>query len=109
VRGSLIVFIATTILEELGYQFDVIDSAANFSRYKLLVLPDAIPVDAKLAAKLESFLDMGGAIIASGSSGFDASKSNVVLKSLGVKIVGPPEFSPDFVSLSHDADLNSLN
>eukprot|EP00026_Physarum_polycephalum_P001900 Phypoly_transcript_01903.p1 GENE.Phypoly_transcript_01903~~Phypoly_transcript_01903.p1 ORF type:complete len:926 (+),score=182.85 Phypoly_transcript_01903:61-2778(+) len=88
---------ATTILEELGYQFDVIDSVSNFSRYKLIVLPDSIPVDAKLAAKLESFLDLGGAIIASGSSGFDDSKSGVALKSIGVQLVGPAEFSPDFI------------
>jgi Beta-galactosidase trimerisation domain len=90
--------LASTILESLGYQFDVIDSLSNFSRYKLLVLPDAIPVDAKLSEKLEAFLDAGGAILASGSSGFDASKSSVSLKSLGVKLVGPAEHSPDFVS-----------
>lgn len=40
-------------------------------------------------------------MIASGSSGLDAIKSKVTLKSIGVQLVGPAEFSPDFVSHNH--------
>jgi len=41
------------MLQELRYQFDVLDSQSDFSPYRLLILPDRIPVSPSLAAKLD--------------------------------------------------------
>jgi hypothetical protein len=71
------------------YQFDVIDDQADFSRYRVLVLPDAIPVDAALAAKLEAYLDAGGSLIASFASGMDRARTAFTLDALGVRLTGP--------------------
>ncbi|HMO25620.1 MAG TPA: alpha-L-fucosidase, partial [Tepidisphaeraceae bacterium] len=48
------------ILQELGHQFDFIDSTRDFSRYKLIVLPDNIPLSPRLAEKLSGFVTAGG-------------------------------------------------
>src|SRR5258708_4204758 len=55
----------TRMLEEGAHQFDVIYSATDFSRYKLLILPDNIPVNSTLAAKIDGYLSAGGAVVAS--------------------------------------------
>ena len=44
------------ILQESAYQFDVIDSYSEFEKYRLLILPDEIPVDQRLADKLETYI-----------------------------------------------------
>ena len=61
---------AMKILEQSGVQFDIIDSRMDFSRFRLLVLPDEIPVQGDLSQKLTSFIDNGGALILSYKSGF---------------------------------------
>ncbi|RPI01016.1 MAG: beta-galactosidase [Calditrichaeota bacterium] len=75
----------TRMLQEGRHQFDLIDSRQDFSRYRVLVLPDHIPVTPEFAAKLETFVAHGGALIASFESGMDADKKEFALKSLGVR------------------------
>jgi hypothetical protein len=57
----------TKLLMELHIQFDVVEPgpADNLERYRLLVLPDNLPVDAALAKRLNAYLLGGGAIVAS--------------------------------------------
>jgi len=90
-------FGAVRMLQELRCQFDVMDSQADFARYRLLVLPDEIPVSETLAAKLTAFVDGGGALIASHRSGLDPEGKAFNLACLGVERVGDAPFSPDFI------------
>ena len=60
------------MLLELKYLFDVVDATANFADYRLLILPDEIPVEGKLAERLKSYVAGGGKVIASWRSGLDA-------------------------------------
>lgn len=76
---------ALRMLQEAGHQFDIVDSRSDFSKYKLLILPDLVAVDDQLAQKLEQYLAAGGRLIASALSGLDADKSEFKLKSLGVR------------------------
>ena len=57
------------MLLEGNFQYDVIDSQADFKKYKVLILPDHIPVDDAFASKLQDYLSGGGKIIASFESG----------------------------------------
>jgi hypothetical protein len=59
---------AAQMLLELKIGFDVIDPSADFDLYRLIILPDNIPVDAALAARFEAYVAEGGKIIFSGSS-----------------------------------------
>ncbi len=85
------------MLQESGHQFNFIDSEADFTSYKVLVLPDVIPVSARFAEKLEVYLDSGGSLIATGESGLNQEKSAFGLSSLGVVYKGPAPYNPDFI------------
>ncbi len=87
----------TRMFQELAYQFDILDSQSDFSGYKLLVLPDEIPVSPALAAKIEKFVAGGGALLASFESGLKPDKSDFALRSLGVRLKGDAPYSPDFI------------
>lgn len=68
-------------------QFDILDDQSDFDRYRVLVLPDAIPVDGDLAQKLAAYLAQGGALLASFASGMDAARTRFTLDALGVSRV----------------------
>jgi hypothetical protein len=87
---------AMRLLQELHHQFDVIDSQADFGRYRLLILPDEIPVDAALAKKIEAFLAAAGALIASHRAGLNPEGTAFALP-LGVRFAGGAPFTPMFV------------
>ncbi|MGC9349923.1 MAG: beta-galactosidase trimerization domain-containing protein [Anaerolineae bacterium] len=78
----------TRMLQEGKHQFDVLDSESDFSPYRVLVLPDKIPVEGALADKLQAFLDSGGAVIASYASGMTPDRSGFSLAALGVELIG---------------------
>ncbi|HDZ22237.1 hypothetical protein LCGC14_0450020 [marine sediment metagenome] len=91
------VFGATRMLQEGGHQFDFIDSKSPLGKYKVVILPDTIPVAPALAAKLEKFVAGGGKLIASFKSGLNEAGDAFALKCLGVDFVGDAPFSPDFI------------
>ena len=80
---------ATRILEQGAHQFDVLDSASDFSKYRLLVLPDLIPVSGELTQKLEQYVASGGNIIASFASGMDEAQTRFNTDLFGVTVVNP--------------------
>ncbi|BAM05228.1 beta-galactosidase trimerization domain-containing protein [Phycisphaera mikurensis] len=86
------------MLTELGTQFDLITSEKDLSGYRLVVVPDEVPVDAAFGEKLKSFVEAGGAVIASHESGLlpDGSGFAEPIAS-AVERVGPAEFEPDFI------------
>lgn len=89
----------TRMLEESAHQFDILDSLSNLSPYKVLILPDNIPVGGEFAVKLENFLADGGALIASFASGMNAEQDEFTCKPLGVRLKseGPRDLNGDLV------------
>lgn len=86
------------MLQEGAHQFDIIDSAAgDFSKYKVLILPDEIRVPAELAQKLDQYMKQGGALLASYKSGSNDAGDGFALPALGVRLKGEAPFSPDFI------------
>ena len=61
----------TNMLVELHQQFNVLDLAEDFTRYKLLILPDEIRPSRELFAKLDAFVAGGGRVIVSAESLLD--------------------------------------
>ncbi|HBN85900.1 MAG TPA: hypothetical protein DDZ89_18900 [Clostridiales bacterium] len=57
------------MLQEGSYQFDFIDSNTDFSKYNLIILPDAVALNEKMQKALQTYLDKGGKILASYRSG----------------------------------------
>jgi hypothetical protein len=73
------------MLQESGHQFDVIDSKSDLSAYRLLILPDTIPVEPAFREKISRFINDGGALIASYKSGLNSKETAFELKELGVE------------------------
>jgi hypothetical protein len=78
---------ATRILEQGAHQFDVLDSAADFSQYQLIILPDGISASAELARKLEQYVEAGGSILASFASGMDEQQKGFTTNLFGVTLI----------------------
>jgi hypothetical protein len=93
---------AMHILQELHQQFDVIDTSADFGRYRLLILPDEIPVDGALAGKIAAYMASGGTLIASHRSGLDGDQFAIPV---GVTYRGAAEFTPMFLRPRADLGL----
>jgi len=89
------------ILEELGHQFDIVDSQSDLGGYAVAVLPDHIPVSPALREKLEAFIAGGGRVLASFASGLDPQSRDFALAALGVRRTdGGP--LPAFADTRHD-------
>jgi hypothetical protein len=88
---------ATRMLQETHHQFDIVDAVSDLSAYRVVILPDEIPVDEALAAKLSAFVADGGALIVSHRSGLTPAGDAFALPELGVELVGDAPYSPDFI------------
>ncbi|MEO5806702.1 alpha-amylase family protein [Devosia sp.] len=62
---------AAQMLLELKRPFDVLDGFSDFSPYRLIILPDDVPVGPELRTKLEAYRSKGGKLLLSGRSGLD--------------------------------------
>jgi hypothetical protein len=95
---------AVRMLLELHHMFDVIDQTDDFSRYRLIILPDDVTLSAERAEKINTFLDTGGRIILSGTSGMDRDASRFLIRFNAEYSGAESEYSPDFVEGSSDLD-----
>jgi hypothetical protein len=94
---------AAQMLQELKRPFDVIDPMTAFDAYKLLILPDEIPVGTELAAQLAAYTRGGGKLLITGTSAINADGSFAV--DAGVRRAGEPvAFNPSYIRASHDLD-----
>lgn len=86
---------AVRMLLEGHFLFDVLDGEADFGRYKVLVLPDGVRVDAALKAKLDAFFAGGGKVLATGESGLNEAGNGFALD-FGATWAGASAFSPEY-------------
>jgi len=86
------------MLLEGHHQFDNIDTESDFSKYKVLVLPDEIPVDQDLAAKLDAYVTAGGKLLLTYKSGLNPDGSRFALRGMPVRYIGDAPFEPDYVT-----------
>ncbi|OHB57819.1 MAG: hypothetical protein A2Y12_17335 [Planctomycetes bacterium GWF2_42_9] len=87
---------AARILLEGHFLFDVLDCEMDFTKYKVLILPDDIKIDDNLKTKLDSYLQNGGKLLLTGKSGL-ASDNKDFLFDVGADWCGQSEFQPDYV------------
>ena len=60
---------AVRVLLEGQFTFDVLDRESDFSLYRLIILPDAVTVDADLQRRLIGYEAAGGRVLMTGKSG----------------------------------------
>ncbi len=95
---------AVRIMLEGKYLFDVIDTEEPLDKYKLLILPDHVRLDDNLTAKIRSFTEKGGKVLATGDSGVDFD-GNFALD-FGCEFKGKAAFNP--VYFRPEFDLGCL-
>ena len=86
---------AGRMLLESHLLFDMLDRESDFSRYRLLVLPDAVPVDDALKAKLDAYLAGGGRLFLTGASGLDPERKRFLFD-VGAETDGVSPYAPDY-------------
>jgi len=92
---------ASRLLLESHFLFDVLDADMDFAPYRLLILPDNIPVDDALHAKITMYLEAGGRLLLTGTSGIrDDGRS--CRFDLGAELSGPSPCEPDYALYSDD-------
>lgn len=84
---------ANRILLQGKFLYDVIDSESDFSRYKVIILPDTIIAKGKLLEKLQGFVKGGGKILASGLSG---TVDGQFVFDFGAKFIGEDKYNPTY-------------
>ncbi len=87
---------ASRVLLEGHLLFELIDRTMDFTRFKLLILPDDIRVDESLKSLLDAYLAQGGRLLLTGESGLWKDRPEFAFD-LGANYGGPSEFSPDFI------------
>lgn len=86
---------SSRILLEGHFLFDVIDKNSDFSKYKLLILPDDYKLNSQTKTKLDAYLSKGGKLFLTGKSGFD--ENGKFLFDAGAEFYGESEFAPDYI------------
>jgi len=86
----------TRALLEGHFLFELIDRSMDFSRFRLLVVPDDIRMDDELKTRIDGYLAGGGRLLLTGESGLWKDRAEFAFD-LGADYAGPSEFSPDFI------------
>ena len=96
---------AARMLPELNCQFDMSDGDIDLSGYRVVILPDDVPLDEKLAASLTQYLENGGAIISSAYAGLKPDKSGFALDAYRVNYEGPEPYDFTFFEAQPGIDF----
>ncbi len=94
---------ASKLLMELHQQFDLITPTTcdDFSRYKVLVVPDRAQADAATVARLRDFIAQGGGLLLSHHALLNAEAGEFALADeMGVSYVGLAESNPDYYQIT---------
>lgn len=85
------------MLLEGHHQFDFVDDQVDWGQYRVLVLPDKVPLDKELATKVRDYLAGGGKVIASYHSGLIPEGGEFALPEFGLSYAGEAPYSPDYL------------
>lgn len=87
---------AARVLLENHYLFDIVDKDMDFSKYRVLILPDCISVDSELKAKIDTFLADGGRLLLTGTSGVNEDGTDFLFDT-GATYESNGQYQPDFI------------
>jgi hypothetical protein len=90
----------TKLLMELHIQFDIVEAEAAFERYRLVILPDSLHVDAALAGRLRAYLASGGALVGMKDALRLAGSTTLWASDLiGAEYAGESPYAPAYLKL----------
>jgi hypothetical protein len=86
----------TKILLEHQYDFDIAADNEPLQRFEVIVLPDSVLLDDQQAERLRAFIQQGGRILMTGTSGLNPGQTHFQLD-VGANYQGPSLYENDFV------------
>ncbi|CAI6066690.1 alpha-amylase family protein [Cohnella sp. JJ-181] len=87
---------AVRMLLETNRLFDVVDMQSDWTAYPVLILPDRIPADAEIEAKLAAYVGQGGKVLATGESGLRPDGSGFAID-FGARWISAHPYRPDYL------------
>jgi hypothetical protein len=87
---------AARVLLEGHLLFDVLDGEMDFSKYKVLILPDDILINSGLKTRLDDYLQDGGKLFLTGQSGLSHDLKGFAFD-VGASWHGQSEYKPDYI------------
>lgn len=99
---------ASRILLEGHFLFTVLDREMDFSKYRMIILPDNVVVDDALQTKLNAYVAAGGKLFITGKSVLKADGSGLAFD-IGATWHGTSEFKPDYALPTADLRASFLN
>ena len=97
---------ANRVMLEGHYLYNIVDENEDLDKYKLVILPDSIPLVGKLKTKITNFVKNGGKVLLSGSSGLD--ENGKFALDFGVTHVGKSDYAPSYMRPSFDLAPNGI-
>lgn len=97
---------ANRMLLEGHYLYNVIDPEEDFSTYKLLILPDNITVNGKIADKIRDYTRHGGKVLFTGKSGTDSNGKFIL--DMGIGFCGENKMCPSYLRPEYDLYPNGI-
>ena len=85
---------ANRMLLEEKYLYNFVDSTADFSEYKMLIIPDIAITDDETIRKIQSFVNNGGKVIATGEA---IVKDGSFFLDTGAEFIGKNELEPTYL------------
>ena len=93
---------AAQMLIELQQQFHFIDAAADFAQYAVIIAPDGVLLDERLAGKLQAYLAGGGALLATAEARLTLDKKEFALAEIPAIYQGDSPYPVDYIRLAAD-------
>jgi hypothetical protein len=98
---------AVRMLLEGKILFDVLDWESDFHKYKVIILPDHISVGAEKEPILRNYVNSGGKLFVTGTSGLDQETGQFVVD-LGVKSSGASTYRPSYFRPNFQLESQSI-
>lgn len=97
---------ANRMMLEGKYLYNIIDKECDFSDYKVIIFPDCVMFDKELTEKTNAYLERGGKILLSGSSGL--TEKNEFFRDFGVKFCGENPMNNTYLIPAYDMQPNGI-
>ncbi len=97
---------ANRVMLEGHYLYNIVDENEDLSKYKLVILPDCIPLVGKIKAKITDFIKNGGKVLLSGISGLD--EKGKFAFDFGVTYEGKSDYAPSYIRPTFDLKPNGI-
>ena len=97
-------FGANRVMMEGHYLYDILDPEADFTKYRLLILPDTMEIpEGELRDKLNAYLAQGGKLLLTGRSGTFEGK---FVFDFGADFLGAGEYRPAYLKPTYELSPN---